>query len=154
VTGSSSGEDAGASAVPRRIVVAGAVIDSERQTLLLAQRRYPPEVAGLWELPGGKVEPGETTEAALRRELCEELGVDVSVGAALDDQVPLRDDLVLVAVLATIVDGTARPVEHEALRWCDAAELRELADRCLLVPADAVWVPQLLDILGQEAIGA
>ena len=84
----------------------------------------------------------------------EELGVDVSVGAALDDQVPLRDDLVLVAVLATIVDGTPRPVEHEALRWCDAAELRELADRCLLVPADAVWVPQLLDILGQEAIGA
>ncbi|RPA12982.1 (deoxy)nucleoside triphosphate pyrophosphohydrolase [Gordonia sp. OPL2] len=147
MTGSSSDANADRVAGRRRIVVAGAVIDPDRQTLLLARRRYPPEVAGLWELPGGKVEPGETTEAALRRELREELGVDVSVGAALDERVPLTDDLVLVALAARIVDGTPRPVEHAALRWCDAAELRELADAGLLVPADSAWVPQLLDIL-------
>ena len=63
-----------------RIVVAGAVLDRDR--LLLAQRRYPPDLAGLWELPGGKVEAGESPADALRRELREELGVTIAVGAA------------------------------------------------------------------------
>ena len=59
-------------------VVAAALFRNGR--LLLAQRTGPAELAGLWELPGGKVEPGETVEDALRRELREELGVDVSGG--------------------------------------------------------------------------
>ena len=56
-----------------QIVVAGALISEA--SLLVAQRDRPPELAGLWELPGGKVAPGETDEAALTRELHEELGV-------------------------------------------------------------------------------
>ena len=61
-----------------RIVVAGAVITGSgpRPALLVAQRRRPPELAGRWELPGGKVAPGETEPAALARELAEELGLD------------------------------------------------------------------------------
>ncbi len=63
-----------------RIVVAAAIIDEMSAKLLLAQRNYPPEVAGLWELPGGKVEDGETWQAALEREIAEELGMTIEAG--------------------------------------------------------------------------
>ena len=130
-----------------RLVVAGAVVDPGGRTVLLAQRVYPPEVAGLWELPGGKVEPGESPEEALRRELAEELGVVVTVGAPLRERVRLRDDLVLIALRAHIVGGTARAVEHRDLMWVGARDLQEFADDGRLVPADTVWVPELLTIL-------
>ncbi|MCX2964763.1 (deoxy)nucleoside triphosphate pyrophosphohydrolase [Gordonia sp. Z-3] len=129
-----------------RIVVAGAVLDRDR--LLLAQRRYPPDLAGLWELPGGKVEAGESPADALRRELREELGVTIAVGAALRESVALTRDLTLVALRARIECGTPHPAEHEALRWVDAPGLRLMHDSGRLVPADNVWVPELLGDLG------
>src|SRR3954471_10174753 len=78
-------------AVRNQIVVAGALIarasgatgESSGGTLLVAQRERPPELAGLWELPGGKVAAGESDAAALVRELEEELGVGVTVGERL-----------------------------------------------------------------------
>ncbi len=111
--------------------------------LLLAQRSYPPEVAGLWELPGGKCGPGETRAAALERELDEELDVRVVAGAPLTEQVRLREDLLLVAHWAELVAGTPRAVEHQDLIWVDAAELAALAARGALVPADTAWLPEL-----------
>lgn len=129
-----------------RIVVAGAVLDHGR--LLLAQRRYPPDVAGLWELPGGKAEPGESPELALRRELQEEVGVSVTVGAALRESVALRADLVMIALWARIEAGIPHPAEHEALRWVDAPQLQRMDDDGRLVPADTVWVPELIAALG------
>ncbi|MDY6808722.1 MAG: NUDIX domain-containing protein [Actinomycetota bacterium] len=129
-----------------RMVVAGAVLEPGR--LLLAQRRYPPEVAGKWELPGGKAEPGESPAAALRRELAEEIGVSVTVGAALRESVALRDDLMMIALRARIEAGVPHPAEHEALQWVDAAQLRAMLDAGRLVPADTVWVPELLADLG------
>ncbi|MEE3852759.1 NUDIX domain-containing protein [Gordonia sp. LSe1-13] len=132
----------------RRVVVAGAIVADRR--LLLAQRSYPPEVAGMWELPGGKAEPGESRESALRRELREELGVEVTVGAALKESVALRHDLVLVALRAHIEDGTPRAVEHRAVRWVDADELRRLHAEGSLVPADTAWVPELLADLAKR----
>ncbi|WP_137726225.1 (deoxy)nucleoside triphosphate pyrophosphohydrolase [Prescottella subtropica] len=125
-----------------REVVAAAVIRDGR--LLLAQRTRPPELAGLWELPGGKVEPGETPAAALRRELVEELGVVAVAGERIGADVPLRDGLVLRAYRATLVDGDPRPLDHAALRWVDARELREIA----LVGNDRGWVPDLVALLG------
>ena len=74
--------------MPTQIVVAGAVIGGS--TVLVAQRVRPPELAGRWELPGGKVAPGETERAALARELAEELGLevdDVAVGDRLGDDI-------------------------------------------------------------------
>ena len=80
-----------------QIVVAGALIADS--ALLVAQRLRPPELAGLWELPGGKVAPGESEPDALLRELREELGVDVVVGERLGDDVPIGESLILRAYL-------------------------------------------------------
>ena len=67
--------------------------------LLVAQRGHPPELAGRWELPGGKAAPGESDADALVRELREELGVDVVVGERIGDDVPIGESLVLRAYL-------------------------------------------------------
>ena len=74
--------------MPNQIVVAGAVIAGSM--VLVAQRVRPPELAGRWELPGGKVAAGETEPEALARELAEELGVEVAVGQRLGDDIVLN----------------------------------------------------------------
>lgn len=118
-------------------VVAGAVIVDG--ALLVAQRRHPPELAGLWELPGGKVVPGETDRDALVRELREELGVDVVVGARVGNDVVLPNAMTLRAYLVTVVAGAVAAHDHEALRWVTAVELATVD----WVPADRSWVPHL-----------
>ena len=80
------------------VVVAGVIISDGR--VLAARRRYPPEAAGYWECPGGKVEPGETERAALARELREELGVDTEIGGRIGADIPIGTGLVLHAYLA------------------------------------------------------
>jgi len=130
------------------LVVAGAVFANGK--LLIAQRAYPPELAGLWELPGGKVESGETHSDALVRELCEELNVDVSVGEPLSEVVRPREGLELVAIRARIVSGEPRPVEHRALRWVDADDLIALDDAGSVVPNDRAWIPELVADLRVE----
>ncbi len=100
--------------MPNQIVVAGALISDAK--LLVAQRERPPELAGLWELPGGKVSAGESEEAALARELHEELGVEVAVGARIGVDVTLTSTTVLRAYLVTQTGGTLQPNDHRALR--------------------------------------
>jgi 8-oxo-dGTP diphosphatase len=124
-----------------RIVVGGAVIADGR--LLIAQRCRPPELAGRWELPGGKVSAGESDADALVRELDEELGVTVAVGRQLAGEVALSEDTVLRAYLATLLDGVPEPRDHRALRWVTTAEL----DAVDWVPADRLWVPELAGVL-------
>lgn len=123
------------------LVVAGAIIDGDR--MLVAQRDYPESDAGLWELPGGKVESGESPEAALVRELCEELDVVVSVGAALGDVVRPKPGLTLIAMRAEIVSGTPRAVEHRAVRWVGSTALAELVDAGRIVPNDVGWAREM-----------
>ncbi len=120
-----------------QIVVAGALIVDG--ALLVAQRAHPPELAGRWELPGGKVAPGETDAEALVRELREELGVVVAVGGRLGDDVPLTPGMVLRAYRVTLVAGAAHPHDHRELRWVTGAELATLT----WVPADTAWLPDL-----------
>jgi 8-oxo-dGTP diphosphatase len=123
--------------LPPQIVVAGALIVD--RALLVAQRARPPELAGLWELPGGKVAAGESDEAALTRELREELGVEVSVGGRLGADVALRDTMTLRAYRVDVVDGEPRANDHDALRWVTADELDDLP----WVPADRAWLEVL-----------
>lgn len=120
-----------------REVAAGAIVRDGR--LLLAQRTSPPELAGQWELPGGKLEPGETPAEGLARELREELGVQVRVGPRVGVDVPLSHGMVLRAYRATVLDGEPEAREHSALRWVDAQQLRA-AD---LVANDRAWAADL-----------
>ncbi len=123
------------------IVVAGALI--EQGKLLVAQRSRPPELAGCWELPGGKVAPGESDASALGRELLEELGIRVSIGARVGDDVALSQAATLRAYLVTRTGGTLHPHDHRALRWVGAEDLDGLA----WVPADRAWLPELTALL-------
>jgi 8-oxo-dGTP diphosphatase len=126
--------------MPTQIVVAAAVISGS--TLLVAQRVRPPELAGRWELPGGKVGPGETERDALARELAEELGLevtDVAVGERLGDDISLDGTTILRAYRVRLIRGEPRARDHQALRWVTAAELHEVD----WVPADRGWLSDL-----------
>ena len=120
-----------------RVVVGAALVDSGR--LLAAERTAPPALAGLWEFPGGKVEPGETESEALVRECAEELGVVVAVGALLGElPVPVGT---LRVYRCTLVAGTPEPREHARLRWLAPSEL-------FTVP----WIPVDLDLVRRLAV--
>ncbi len=126
-----------------QIVVAGAVISGS--LLLVAQRARPPELAGLWELPGGKVAAGESDADALARELHEELGVEVTVGPRIGADVALSATMTLRAYRVTQTGGEFHPNDHRALRWVSAEELDDLQ----WVPADRAWVGDLKQSLAQ-----
>ena len=103
------------------VVVAAAIARDGRY--LVARRTRPADVAGRWEFPGGKVEPGETEAQALAREIREELGVEIAVGDRIPGEWPLRDELVLQLYLATLVTGEPMPLEqHDEIRWVALAD--------------------------------
>ena len=125
-----------------RVVVA--VIEHEGR-FLITQRRSTGKLGGLWEFPGGKVEPGETDEAALNREIRERMGVDVRVGCRkarrIHQYVGYSVDLVLYE--ATIPpDQEPRPLRVADLRWVAPHELEQYP----FPPADQATTDQLLDL--------
>lgn len=128
------------------LVAAVALVDSDGR-VLIAQRPEGRAMAGLWEFPGGKIEPGETPEAALIRELDEELGIDTwaSCLAPLTFASHSYDEFHLLMPLFVCRrwQGTPQPREHQALRWVRAGELR----RFPMPPADLPIIPVLRDLL-------
>jgi 8-oxo-dGTP diphosphatase len=111
------------------LVVAGAIVDDLDQPvrLLSARRAQPVSLAGRWEFPGGKVEPGEDPVDAVHRELQEELGVRVRLGAEVvaPDAAGWRlsERYVMRLWTATVTSGVPRPlVEHDELRWLDGGD--------------------------------
>jgi 8-oxo-dGTP diphosphatase len=126
------------------LVVGAAIVRSGR--LLVAQRAHPAELVGLWELPGGKVEPGERDVAALVRECREELGIELVVGAQVGGDLPIPGGRRLRVFEAT-TDGEPVANEHAALAWITAGELHDLA----WLPADRPLVPALAALLRAAA---
>ncbi|WP_433223694.1 (deoxy)nucleoside triphosphate pyrophosphohydrolase [Dactylosporangium sp. CS-047395] len=116
-----------------RIIVGAAIISGGR--VLACERAQPPEMAGKWEFPGGKVDPGETEVQALVRECQEELGVDVAVGERVGDDVAMLNGTAILRVyVATLLNGAQPlPLEHSDLRWLSVSEL----DSVPWLPADA-----------------
>ncbi|MCC3776768.1 (deoxy)nucleoside triphosphate pyrophosphohydrolase [Streptomyces sp. UNOB3_S3] len=108
-----------------RVVVGGAVFHQGR--LLAARRSAPPELAGRWELPGGKLEPGESAPEALVRELREELGIEAEPIERIAGEWPLKPGYVLQVWTARLLEGEPRPLEdHDELRWLEPGRVDEV----------------------------
>lgn len=123
------------------VVVAAAI--SRSHLVLLARRTLPAEVAGLWEFPGGRVEPGESDVGALEREIREELGVRIEVGRLVGaHELPGIGELRLYA--AEIIDGREPRLldHHDQLRWVSRLRMSDLP----LAPADATLAARLGDL--------
>ena len=138
---------AGSPSGGRRTVVAAILWKEDR--VLIARRHgtgVKPGIDGRWEFPGGKVEPGETHEAALEREIAEELGVRISIADARPvattefdyDHARIR----LVAYRAVLVSGAIRPLDHAELRWVTPDQLGDYD----LLPADRPIAARLCEI--------
>jgi 8-oxo-dGTP diphosphatase len=127
---------------PTLFVVAAALADAEGR-VLLQQRSAHRSMPGLWEFPGGKVEEGEAPEAALVRELVEELGVQVDpadLAAAAFASEPLGErHLVMLLYLCRRWQGEPRPLDAAALRWERPADMHQLP----MPPADVPLVDRL-----------
>lgn len=127
---------------PIKQVVCAVIRDTDGH-ILLARRAPGQHLEGHWELPGGKVEPGESLESALQRELLEELGLVVSVGKELARTVYHYDrgSIELIALASTTPGEVTHMAVHDAVQWFSVDETRVIP----LAPADipllaSVWV--------------
>ncbi|HEY9058829.1 MAG TPA: (deoxy)nucleoside triphosphate pyrophosphohydrolase [Aurantimonas sp.] len=128
------------------LVAACALIDADGR-LLIAERPAGKPLAGLWEFPGGKVEPGETPEATLIRELREELGIMTKAAclAPLTFASHSYDDfhLLMPLYICRRYEGIPVPREGQRLKWVRATQLRDYP----MPPADEPLIPHLIDLL-------
>jgi 8-oxo-dGTP diphosphatase len=128
------------------LVVAVALIDADNR-VLIAQRPKGKQLAGLWEFPGGKIEPGERPEETLIRELKEELGIDVKEPclAPLTFASHRYPDFHLLMPLYVCRrwEGIPQAAEHQALRWVHPTKLRDFP----MPPADEPLIPVLRDLI-------
>ena len=129
------------------LVVAVALVDADGR-VLIAQRPEGKQLAGLWEFPGGKLEPGERPEEALIRELREELGIEVKAPclAPLTFASHAYDDfhLLMPLYICRRWEGFVSSREGQALKWVKPAKLRDFP----MPPADEPLIPHLQDLIG------
>ncbi|GJD88777.1 (deoxy)nucleoside triphosphate pyrophosphohydrolase [Methylobacterium hispanicum] len=136
-------------AAPLRLllVVAVALVDRDGR-VLVSQRPPGKQLAGLWEFPGGKVEPGERPEATLIRELAEEIGVRVEepclAPLTFASHAYESFHLLMPLYVCRRWSGTPQGLEGQALKWVRPSALRDLA----MPPADEPLIPFLVDLLG------
>jgi 8-oxo-dGTP diphosphatase len=127
-------------------VVACALIDPDGR-VLLAQRPADKAMGGLWEFPGGKMEPGEAPESALIRELREELGIAVKEAClapfTFASHAYTDFHLLMPLYLCRRWEGTPQPLEHQALKWVRPKDMASYP----MPPADLPLLPMLRDLL-------
>ncbi len=135
-----------AGALPVVLVAAAALVDADGRVLLARRPRGKP-MAGLWEFPGGKIGAGETPEAALVRELREELAIDVAESclAPLTFASHAYADfhLLMTLFVCRVWAGSPRPLEGQEITWARPNRMAELA----MPPADAPLVALIRDLL-------
>lgn len=119
-----------------------AAIIKDENRLLIAKRHSKDPLGGKWEFPGGKIEPGETPQECLVREIKEELGVEVKIGPFYDDNVYSSQDhdIHLLFYWAGIINGEVIPVVHDDLKWTTIEELANFD----FAPADIPIVKRLM----------
>ncbi len=129
------------------LVVACALVDADGR-VLVTQRPDGKPLAGLWEFPGGKLEPGERPEAALIRELSEELGISVQEPCLAPLTFASHGyegfHLLMPLYICRRWEGAPASREGQAIRWIRPGMLRSLA----MPPADEPLIPALIDLLG------
>ncbi len=133
----------------QRVSVVGAALLRDgaggRREVLASRRTEPPHLAGYWEFAGGKVEPGESDQQALARELAEELGVEAAIGVRVGDDMPIGQTAVLRVYLAELVSGEPALIDHDEHRWLDADHLHDVH----WLPVDLPVVAELQRLLDQ-----
>jgi len=129
-----------------QLVVACALVDADRR-VLIAQRPDNKAMGGLWEFPGGKIEPGESPEAALIRELEEELGIATQTAClaplTFASHVYDKFHLLMPLYVCRKWQGLPQPREHSALKWVRPQALRDYP----MPPADEPLIAPLCDLL-------
>ncbi|GJD35643.1 (deoxy)nucleoside triphosphate pyrophosphohydrolase [Methylobacterium aerolatum] len=129
------------------LVVAVALVDTDGR-VLVSERPPGKQLAGLWEFPGGKVEPGERPEETLIRELHEELGIAVEepclAPLTFASHAYPEFHLLMPLYVCRRWTGTPRPMEGQALKWVRPKSLRDIP----MPPADEPLIPYLIDLLG------
>ena len=124
------------------IDVVAAVIQNEEGKILIAQRNLKKSQGGLWEFPGGKIEPNETKEKAIIREIKEEMDIDIETKKFIDQKVfnyPDKD-INLIAIECKQIKGDIKLNEHEDIKWVNKNELRNFN----FAPADEFIVQAIL----------
>lgn len=123
------------------LIAVTAAILIKGSKVLIAQRKSTAHQAGKWEFPGGKIEPGETPEACLRRELQEEFGIDTQIGQFLAESVFHYEEISirLLAYQATLIEGRLEPNDHDAIAWVAPHQM----DPYEFAPADLPFVVML-----------
>jgi 8-oxo-dGTP diphosphatase len=128
------------------LVAAGALVDDDGR-VLIARRPEGKAMAGLWEFPGGKVQAGETPEAALIRELREELGIDTRASCLAPNAFASHGydafHLLMPLFACRVWQGTPRALEHDALTWVAPVRLRDYP----MPAADVPLIALLRDLL-------
>ena len=126
------------------IEVVCALIEDSDGRLLACKRAEGAHLGGYWEFPGGKVEREEMAEAALKREIEEELAVVIEVGMAMnpvewtDGEVSIR----LMPYRCDLISGQPHPHDHEEIRWCDTDELMQLKWAPADIPILEEWLAE------------
>lgn len=124
-----------------KVVCAAIVFENGR--FLVARRSPQEKLAGFWEFPGGKVEPGETLQECLKREIAEELGVEAIVGEVLAESnfKYAHGEILLVALQTVLMSKEIKLSVHDKVEWYEASQMLELQ----LAPADIPIAKYLME---------